>query len=463
MGTDNNTNNKRTILTQLISIESTKTSLDIPIIKPQDKGYSLDSNDNLSMCLAYLDKTHSRNKWKYLNEFANEKSKYIKIDYKKALNALIEKLYGKLNKYEYSPHLLILNKFEYIESEQKFKLEYDTTNQFNLHDILLYSPKAIDSYEKILFIFYQLLKLVKHLHSINLNCGELKLSDIYIDQNYWIRVKLPLENILDLYQSSNNDETFTNEDEEDDDENEIINGERIGYFIIKEKLGSIYDSYKHLTFKELANITKNWCNNKISNFHYLLIINCIAGRKLDCPYNHPIFPWISDFTSINTNLRDLTLSKFRLNKGDAHLDLIYQASGGSNSNSSYHLTEFLSEITYFVYKSRVTSKEVLCNNVRRTWVPNEYPFSISRLYIWTPEECIPEFFCEPDIFRTIHDDLPDLKVPDWCNGSVEEFVRTHRLLLDSDLVSKKLHHWIDLVFGYKVNYFFLAKYFFIQF
>ena len=84
-------------------------------------------------------------------------------------------------------------------------------------------------------------------------------------------------------------------------------------------------------------------------------------------------------------------------------------------------------------------------------MPNEYPKSIDRLYVWTPEECIPEFYCDSNIFKSIHDDLLDLKVPDWCNGSVDEFIRTHRLLLESDLVSKKLHAWIDLVFGYKVK------------
>lgn len=115
------------------------------------------------------------------------------------------------------------------------------------------------------------------------------------------------------------------------------------------------------------------------------------------------------------------------------------------------MTEFLSEITYFVYKARVTDKATLCQHVRRNWVPNEYPVSMNRLYLWTPEECIPEFFCDPSIFVSIHDDLPDLRTPDWCNGSVDEFIRTHRLLLDSDLVSKKLHNWIDLVFGFKLS------------
>jgi WD repeat-containing protein 81 len=347
---------------------------------------------------------------------------------------------------------------EFSIEEETINLKYDTRNLNNLHEILLYSPRVLDNFDKILFIFYQLLIFTRYLHSINLNCGEIKLSDIYIDKSYWIRIKLPLENILNLYKVTESElidkcQIFNNEDEynyEELDEYDIDTTGLLSNNLLRDNLADVYDSYRHLTFSELANITKDWCDKKLSNFNYLLIINCIAGRKLLCPYNHPIFPWVSDFQSLNTNLRDLSVSKFRLNKGDAHLDLIYQASKTSSAGP-YHLTEFLSEITYFVYKSRNTSKEILCQHVRRQWEPNEYPVSISRLYLWTPEECIPEFFCDTNIFKSIHSDLPDLKVPDWCNGSVEEFIRTHRLLLDSDLVSKKLHNWIDLTFGYKLS------------
>ena len=43
----------------------------------------------------------------------------------------------------------------------------------------------------------------------------------------------------------------------------------------------------------------------------------------------------------------------------------------------------------------------------------------------------------------------DVVLPPWANGSAHEFVRRHRDALESEFVSMNLHHWIDLIFGYK--------------
>ena len=344
----------------------------------------LHQGDTLASCLLYLDKSHSQNIWKSTiksAEFTANRFQSVETNQSAALFALIELIYGfsikQLTysaKHQVNSHLLGLKNVSF--NKDTIELEYDASNVQNLHDILLYSPRSIDNNnEKVLFIFYQLLKFYKYLHSINLNCHQLKLSDIYIDQNYWIKIQLPIESILEQYRSS-----FANSRLNDTNENEVSSFLKLplNTSLLRQTLTDKYESYKHLTHEDLAGIVKNWCYNKLSNFDYLLIINCISGRQFESPFNYPIFPWISDFASLNTNLRDLTATKFRLNKGDAHLDLTYQASASSDTGP-YHLTEFLSEITYFIYKARVTDKQTLCLNVRRNWVPNEYPNSIQRV------------------------------------------------------------------------------------
>ena len=344
----------------------------------------LNQGDTLASCLLYLEKSHSQNIWKSSiksAEFTANRFQSVETNQSAALFGLIELLYGfSIKQLTYSPkhevnsHLLGLKNVSF--NKDTIELEYDARNVQNLHDILFYSPRSIDNNnEKVLFIFYQLLKFYKYLHSINLNCQQLKLSDIYIDQNYWIKIKLPIEQILEQYRV-----TLDRSRLNDTNENEISSLVQfpLETSLLKQNLADKYESYKHLNHENLASIVKSWCDNKLSNFDYLLIINCLSGRQFESPLNYPIFPWISDFASLNTNLRDLTVTKFRLNKGDAHLDLTYQASAYSETGP-YHLTEFLSEITYFIYKARVTDKQTLCLNVRRNWVPNEYPNSIQRV------------------------------------------------------------------------------------
>ncbi|KAI6221762.1 putative WD repeat-containing protein F52C9.1 [Aphelenchoides besseyi] len=188
-----------------------------------------------------------------------------------------------------------------------------------------------------------------------------------------------------------------------------------------------------------------WRRGEISNFDYLMLLNEYAGRVRNDPNKHPILPWVVDFTSKNGGYRDLTKTKYRIAKGDAQLNETYK-----RQQLAHHIPELLSDICYMVYRARIESKEVLCRHVRSQWVPEEYPSTMCRLYSWTPDECIPEFFEDPKIFKSMHDDLPDLQLPEWIQ-TADEFISWHREKLESPEVSAQLHHWIDLIFGYKLS------------
>lgn len=124
------------------------------------------------------------------------------------------------------------------------------------------------------------------------------------------------------------------------------------------------------------------------------------------------------------------------------------AAGGNPT--PHHVSDFLSDLTYYSYMARRTSKSILMAHVRKTWQPKEYCTSMSGIYDWTPDESIPAFYTDPSIFNSIHPDLGDLALPTWT-ATPDEFINWHMECLESDYVSKTLHHWIDLSFGYKLG------------
>jgi hypothetical protein len=231
----------------------------------------------------------------------------------------------------------------------------------------------------------------------------------------------------------------------------------------------------------------------------------MAGRSFNDLTQYPIFPWIlADYTSSTIDLsdsriyRDLSKPIGALNPDrlaqllERYKDL--ELFGFSKAESFLYGSHYSSPgiVLHFLIRQEPFTSMAIDLQVRYcvieicssqiSYAHANFGFYVitksgrfdcpDRLFIdigesWNScltstsdfKELIPEFFCLPEMLinsnkfplgRTQSGKLvDDVGLPPWSNGSAYEFVRIHRLALESEYVSKNLHHWIDLVFGYK--------------
>lgn len=360
----------------------------------------------------------------------------------------------------------LANAYSVLESDSAFYVVQPYW-QYTLQDCVTFSPaKLAGSYAKPLFVLYQVLQGLRCSHEAGVAVGDLRLQGVLLDDNLWVRLAYPPVTRLyvDCCQAAGQRLQQAPEGTRHAAptlHNQLVPSHspdgRSQVDLSANQIEQTTNTCLQYTLKDLPGLVEQWLHGKVSNLDYLMALNHLAQRRMGDPNHHPVLPWVTDFSSENGKYRDLAKSKFRLNKGDTQLELTYDSiasmvEGAENIDHlqiPHHITDFLSDITYYVYKARQTPKSVLCANVRTKWVPNEYPSSMQRMQEWTPDECIPEFFTDPSIFSSMHEDLPDLEVPSWAS-SPEDFVKRHLELLESDHVSQRLHHWIDLTFGCKV-------------
>ena len=234
-------------------------------------------------------------------------------------------------------------------------------------------------------------------------------------------------------------------------------------------------------FRSLRALCSDWLAGTCSTFEYLLALNAAAGRRCGDRSFHAVFPWVLDFTAPPENIatsgamaaaqaaaaaeaaasmgpagpsapiaasllpvgwRDLSRTKWRLTKGDEQLDVTY-----ARSEPAHHIPhDALSELAVCIYTARRQPEALLRRVVRAVFEPNEYPASMPRLYAWTPDEAIPEFYCDAAVFASRHPRMADLAPPAWA-ADAADFVARHRAALESPMVGARLHAWIDLTFG----------------
>ena len=311
---------------------------------------------------------------------------------------------------------------------------------FTLENILHYSPNALNSEWHINFLIYQLLSALAYVHGLGVAHGNITPSSVMLTESFWAWLRICDEPGWLGFNSNSKD-----------DGSPRTTPNKVGCCSDGCSSQGLYPDLKLSPCVDWQRDFNQWWMGEMSNFEYLLVLNTLAGRRWGDYTFHTVMPWVIDFSTkpdenSEVGWRDLRKSKWRLAKGDEQLDFTY-----STSEIPHHVSdECLSELAVCSYKARRLPLSVLRMAVRSVYEPNEYPSTMQRLYQWTPDECIPEFYCDPQIFRSVHSGMTDLAVPTWA-GSAEEFIKLHRDALESERVSCQLHHWIDITFGYKMS------------
>lgn len=226
--------------------------------------------------------------------------------------------------------------------------------------------------------------------------------------------------------------------------------------------------------------TKKWIKGEMSNFHYLMLINTMAGRTFNDLTQYPVFPWVlADYTSEELDLdnprsfRDLSKpmgcqtasrqTEFRdryqsfAEMGDHNSPPFHY---GTHYSSAMIVTSYLIRLQPFVQSYLLLQggsfdhPDRLFYSIQKAWM------SASRDNMTDVRELTPEFFYLPEFLTNMNgynfglrqgtgDPIDNVVLPPWAKGDPNIFIAKHRQALESPHVSKHLHQWIDLVFGHK--------------
>ncbi|KAJ5992482.1 hypothetical protein N7451_008206 [Penicillium sp. IBT 35674x] len=226
--------------------------------------------------------------------------------------------------------------------------------------------------------------------------------------------------------------------------------------------------------------TRKWVRGEISNFHYLMLINTLAGRTFNDLTQYPVFPWVlADYTSEELDLtnpktfRDLSRPMgCQTPDREAGFRERYNAfaeMGDDNSPPFHYGTHYSSAMIVCSYLIRLQPfvksylllqggtfdhADRLFYSIRKAWE------SASRGNMTDVRELTPEFFYLPEflvnsnkydfgLLQNMTTTIDSVELPPWAKGDPKIFIQKHREALESPYVSENLHHWIDLVFGSK--------------
>ncbi|PWY96407.1 beige/beach domain protein [Aspergillus sclerotioniger CBS 115572] len=226
--------------------------------------------------------------------------------------------------------------------------------------------------------------------------------------------------------------------------------------------------------------TRKWVKGEISNFHYLMLINTLAGRTFNDLTQYPVFPWVlADYTSDELDLtnpqtfRDLSKPMgCQTPEREADFRERYKAFAemgdddappfhyGTHYSSAMIVSSYLIRLQPFVKSYLLLQGGTFDHADRLFYSVGKAWESASRGNMSDVRELIPEFFYLSEflvnsnkydfgLLQNMTTVIDSVELPPWAKGDPKIFIAKHREALESPYVTQNLHHWIDLVFGSK--------------
>jgi hypothetical protein len=225
-------------------------------------------------------------------------------------------------------------------------------------------------------------------------------------------------------------------------------------------------------------VTRKWLKGEISNFHYLMFVNTLAGRTFNDLTQYPVFPWvISNYESEELDLTDPNnFRNLRKPIGIQHPKQEQSirerfssfAEMGDPDHAFHFGTHYSSAMTVASYLMRLQPFSAAFFLIQGgTWDHADRMFysiqnawdSASNKNMADVRELTPEFFFLPDFLTNVNgynfglrsdeSSIDNVQLPPWAKGDPAIFIAKQREALESPYVSANLHHWIDLIFGHK--------------
>ncbi|XP_067682841.1 lysosomal-trafficking regulator-like isoform X2 [Haliotis asinina] len=239
--------------------------------------------------------------------------------------------------------------------------------------------------------------------------------------------------------------------------------------------------------ENLATVQRLWLDGVITNFDYLTYLNKISGRSFNDLMQYPIFPFIlRDYVSDELNLDDASVYrdlakpiavqvKEKELKYKENYEFLRQEYEKPSSSTDYirirpyHYGSHYSNsgtVLHYLVRLPPFTKMFLSYQDRNFDIPDRTFHSIATSWRLSSfestsdvKELIPEFYFLPEFLRNGEgynfgkrqngNMVWDVTLPPWARGDSRLFVMVLRQALESQHVTRHIHQWIDLVFGYK--------------